>query len=780
MKEPEINFDLAKQFGLLEDEYVRIIQILGRTPSYTELGIFSVMWSEHCSYKNSILQLKTLPRSGGRLLVSAGEENAGLVDIGEGLAVAFKIESHNHPSAVEPHQGAATGVGGILRDIFTMGARPVAALNSLRFGKINCSHRDTENETEPPLNQRSEREIVRTKFLFKNVVKGIGDYGNCFGVPTVSGEIYFEECYQDNPLVNAMAVGIVKHEQTATAEASGIGNPVFIVGSSTGKDGIHGATFASEEISEESESKRPNVQVGDPFTEKLLLEATLEVIQSGAVVGIQDMGAAGITCSTSEMSAKGKCGMEINLDKVPLRDENMSAYEIMLSESQERMLVVIEKGKEKIAKDIFEKWDLNCVEIGKVIAEDRVKIFHKGKLEADVPAYELVLGGGAPVYIRDVKEPEYFKSKRSFDLNEIEEPLNMNEVLLKLMSAPNITNKKWVYEQYDTQVRTNTVILPGGDASVIRLKGTDKALSMKVDCNGRYVYLNPYKGGMAAVCESARNVVCTGAKPLAITNCLNFGNPYNPEVYYQFSEAIRGIGDACKILNTPVTGGNVSFYNQSKDYAVYPTPTIGMMGLIEDVSKIMTSYFKNENDAIFIVGQWLKIKSELSKVNPEEKNTDSNFPIGGSEYLNTVLNLVEGDAPDIDLNYEKRLQDFVLKLIEEGLINSAHDISDGGLAVALAESCVINRGNPIGCDINFKYTGRKDFQLFAETQSSIILSCDKANIKKITEIAKEFEMDFENIGETKGNRVKINTDIDIALREIDNAYFNSLSRIMEE
>jgi phosphoribosylformylglycinamidine synthase II len=785
MKEPEINFDLAKQFGLLEDEYERIIKILGRTPTYTELGIFSVMWSEHCSYKNSILQLKTLPRSGGRLLVSAGEENAGLVDIGDGLAVAFKIESHNHPSAVEPHQGAATGVGGILRDIFTMGARPIAALNSLRFGLITPLN--------PPFdkggNERSERGVERTKFLFKNVVKGIGDYGNCFGVPTVSGEVYFEECYQDNPLVNAMAVGIVKHDQTATAEASGIGNPVFIVGSSTGKDGIHGATFASEEISEESESKRPNVQVGDPFTEKLLLEATLEVIQSGAVVGIQDMGAAGITCSTSEMSAKGKCGMEINLDKVPLRDENMSAYEIMLSESQERMLVVIEKGKEQIAIDIFDKWDLNCVEIGKVIAEDRVKIFYNGKLEADVPAYELVLGGGAPVYVREVKEPEYLKSKRSFDLNKIEEPLNLNEVLLQLMSAPNITNKKWVYEQYDTQVRTNSVILPGGDASVIRLKGTDKALSMKVDCNGRYVYLNPYKGGMAAVCESARNVVCTGAKPLAITNCLNFGNPYNPEVYYQFTEAIRGIGDACKILETPVTGGNVSFYNQSKDYAVYPTPTIGMMGLIEDMNKVMTSYFKNENDAVLIIGQWAMVNSELS-IESIEKNKfqiqnsplreASKFQIGGSEYLNTIHNLVEGDAPDIDLNYEKRLQDFVLKIIAEGLTNSAHDISDGGIAVALAECCVMNRENPIGCEINFEYKGRKDFQLFAETQSSIIVTCDKSNFKKITDFAKEFEIDIANIGETKGSRFKINSDIDINLREIDNAYFNSLNRIMEE
>ncbi|HLT23719.1 MAG TPA: phosphoribosylformylglycinamidine synthase subunit PurL, partial [Ignavibacteria bacterium] len=452
MKYPEVNLEAAKEMGLIEEEYERVLKILGRTPTYTELGIFSVMWSEHCSYKNSIAQLKTLPREGGKLMVGAGEENAGLIDIGDGLGVAFKIESHNHPSAVEPYQGAATGVGGILRDIFTMGARPIAALNSLRFGKI------VENGT------ASKKETDRTKYLFRNVVKGIGDYGNCFGVPTVSGEVYFEECYQDNPLVNAMAVGIVKHNETTTATAMGVGNPVFIVGSSTGKDGIHGATFASEEISEKSEAKRPSVQVGDPFTEKLLVEATLEAIQSGVVVGIQDMGAAGITCSTSEMSAKGKCGMKINLDNVPLRDESMTAYEIMLSESQERMLVVVEKGKEKEATDIFEKWDLNCVQIGEVIAEDRVKVYHKGELEADVPADDLVLGGGAPVYIREQKEPEYLLVTRGFDMETIAEPSDYTETLLKLLTSPNIANKTWVYRQYDSQVRTNTVIMPGGDA----------------------------------------------------------------------------------------------------------------------------------------------------------------------------------------------------------------------------------------------------------------------------------------------------------------------------
>lgn len=744
MNYPKVELSVAKELGLTEEEYNRILEILGRVPTYTELGIFSVMWSEHCSYKNSILQLKTLPRSGKRLLVGAGEENAGLVDIGDGLAVAFKIESHNHPSAVEPHQGAATGVGGILRDIFTMGARPIAALNSLRFGKINSD--------EKAINDRS-------KFLFANVVGGIAHYGNCFGVPTVSGEVYFEECYQDNPLVNAMAVGIVKHNQTATAKASGIGNPVFIVGSSTGKDGIHGATFASEEISEESESKRPNVQVGDPFTEKLLLEATLELIQSGAVAGIQDMGAAGITCSTSEMSAKGNCGMKINLDLVPLRDSNMSGYEIMLSESQERMLVVVHKGHEETAKKIFDKWDLNCVQIGEVIEEPNIKIYHKGNLEADVPAEPLVLGGGAPVYKRETKEPLYFQQTRNFDFNNLPEPENYNEVLLKLLSSPNITNKKWVYTQYDTQVRTNTMLLPGGDASVVRIKGTQKALSMKVDCNGRYVYLNPYKGGMIAVCESARNVACTGAIPLAITNCLNFGNPYNPEVYYQFTEAIRGMGDACKMLETPVTGGNVSFYNQSKDYAVFPTPTIGMIGLLENYENMVTSNFKDEGDLIFLLGK-----------------TDNK--IDGSEYLNTFHNLIQGDAPEINLQEEKKLIDTLVEAAKCKILKSAHDISDGGLAIALAESCICDKNNQIGCKINFAYQSRKDFTLFNEAQGRAIISIEKKNLEVLKGICDKNNLKCLLIGETILNKFELNEEINVTLDSMNEAYFNSIENIM--
>jgi phosphoribosylformylglycinamidine synthase len=750
MAEPIVDFSLAQELGLNEEEYNRILGILGRVPTYTELGIFSVMWSEHCSYKNSILQIKTLPRSGGRLLVSAGEENAGLVDIGDGLAVAFKIESHNHPSAVEPYQGAATGVGGILRDIFTMGARPVASLNSLRFGKITSGNGENDKE-----------KLTRSKYLFKNVVKGIGDYGNCFGVPTISGEIYFEDCYHDNPLVNAMAVGIVKHNQTASATAKGEGNPVFIVGSSTGKDGIHGATFASEEISEESESKRPSVQVGDPFTEKLLLEATLEVIRSGAIIGIQDMGAAGITCSSSEMSAKGKCGMKLNLDLVPLRDKNMSAYEIMLSESQERMLLVAEKGKEQIVKDIFAKWDLNCVQVGEVIPEDRLIIHYKGKLEADVPADVLVLGGGAPVYKRETKKPEYLNGTMNFDPYSVKEPVRFTETFKKIFTSPNIANKKWVYEQYDTEVRTNTLLMPGGDASVLRIKHSDKCLSMKTDCNGRYVYLNPYKGGMIAVCESARNVVCTGAKPLAITNCLNFGNPYNPEVYYQFAEAIRGIGDACRKLDTPVTGGNVSFYNQSKEYAVYPTPVIGMLGLIENYRKVMTSYFKHDGDIIFLLG----------------KRCNN---IGGSEYLKVIHNQVAGDAPDIDLDEEQRLQNLTLELIEKELIKSAHDVSDGGLATALAECCVMNPNHLKGCKISFDYKYRKDFELFGESQSRIIISVDEDNINAICETADKYNIKVEEIGYTGGKCCIINNEISVPVSNLKSLYYETIENYMNE
>ena len=738
MKEPEVTLELAIEHGLNKEEYERILNILGRTPTFTELGIFSVMWSEHCSYKNSIAQLKTLPRSGGRLLVGAGEENAGLVDIGNGLAVAFKIESHNHPSAVEPYQGAATGVGGIMRDIFTMGARPIASLNSLRFGTLDDA---------------------RTRYLFAGVVKGIGDYGNSFGVPTVAGEVYFDESYKGNPLVNAMAVGIVKTNTFASAVAKGEGNPVMIVGSSTGRDGIHGATFASEELSEKSESKRPSVQVGDPFTEKLLLEASLEIIRKGYLIGIQDMGAAGISCSTSEMSAKGKSGMKIDLDKVPLREDGMSAYEIMLSESQERMLCVVKKGYEDRVRDVFEKWDLHCEIIGEVINDDKLFINYKGKLEAEMPPFELVLGGGAPVYVREQKEPSYIKDKRKFDLSSLPEPKDIQETFLKVFSSPNIASKRWVYEQYDSMVRTNTIVGPGCDSAVIYVKGTNKALAMKTDCNARYVFLNPREGAKIAVAESARNIVCSGGIPLAITNCLNFGNPYKPEIYWQFAEAIAGMGEACRFFDTPVTGGNVSFYNESPDRAVYPTPTIGMLGLVENLSYVTTSYFKNNGDLIYILGE---DKEEL----------------GGSEYLKVIHNKVEGNCPQLDLSVEKKLQNTVPELIRKKLINSAHDISEGGIVCALAECCIINEENKMGATVTVLVKSRKDFTYFSETQSRIIVSISKENKNEFEKVLHSFNQPFIQPGVVGGSSLSINDDIKVSLDELAGLYFNTISRIM--
>jgi phosphoribosylformylglycinamidine synthase len=740
MKEPEVTLELAIEHGLSEEEFERIKKILGRNPNYTELGCFSVMWSEHASYKNSIALLKTLPRSGKRLLVQAGEENAGLVDIGDGLAIAFKIESHNHPSAVEPYQGAATGVGGILRDIFTMGARPIAALDSLRFGNLDNP---------------------KTKYLLNGVIKGIGDYGNCFGVPTVAGEVYFEEAYQDNCLVNAMAVGIVKTNRIAKAVAKGKGNPVFIVGSSTGRDGIHGATFASVELTEESESRRSNVQVGDPFAEKLLLEATLEIIKKDLVVGIQDMGAAGIICSTSEMSARGKSGMRINLDLVPLRESGMTAYEILLSESQERMLVVGKKGCEEEIKKVFEKWDLQCVQIGEVIEEDLLEFYKDGKLVANIPASSLVLGGGAPVYYRESKKPEYIDKLSNVNFDDLPEIKDLNSVLLKLLSSPNITNKSWIYHQYDYTVGTNTVIKPGCDSAVIRIKKTNKAIAIKTDCNGRYVYLNPKRGTMIAVAEAARNVACSGAIPIAITNCLNFGNPYDPEIYWQFKEAIEGMREACIEFDTPVTGGNVSFYNESNNYTVYPTPVIGMLGLIEDVQYITSSYFKDEGDLIYLIG--------------ETKNE-----IGGSEFLKTIFNQVEGEIPEIDLKIEKKTIEILLRAIRSGFIKSAHDLSDGGLAVALAECCVMNRKKKIGAKVNLNIKFRSDFYLFSESQSRFIVTISPENQVEFEKLFDETPIKLEKIGIVEGKNLVINNLIDLSLDEIEDAYYNSFRRLMGE
>ncbi len=689
--ESGVSLALALEHGLSEEEYGWIQERLGRIPTLTELGIYSVMWSEHCSYKNSIAVLRTLPRTGDALLVEAGDENAGLVDIGDGLAVAFKIESHNHPSAVEPYQGAATGVGGIHRDIFTMGARPICALNSLRFGTLDSA---------------------RVRYLFDGVVRGIGDYGNAFGVPTVAGDVYFDSAYEGNPLVNAMSVGIVRVGRTASAIAKGVGNGVYIVGSSTGRDGIHGATFASEELSEESEKRRPSVQVGDPFTEKLLLEATLEALEAGVVAGIQDMGAAGLTCSSCEMSAKGKSGMVLDLDLVPVREEGMTPYEIMLSESQERMLIVCRPGQEAILESIFDKWDLHAVRIGHVTSDGRVRVFSGGALVANVPAEHLVLGGGAPVYEREVRCPAYLDTVRTVPQVKDVSSGEAKEALLVLMGSPNVASKRWVFEQYDTMVRTNTVVGPGpSDAALVRLKDSNKALAVKTDCNGRYVWLNPRRGGRIAVAEAARNVVCAGGRPVAVTNCLNFGNPYKPEIYWTFREAVGGIGDACRALGTPVTGGNVSFYNENPDGAVFPTPTIGMLGLVDDLAAHGTAAaFQKEGDSVFLLtpAAWCH-RGDLED-------------LGGTEYLTALCGQPVGDAPYMDLEEERAVQQAALALIRAGLVKSAHDVSDGGLAVCLAECAVFSDGLGAAIRLDADPGTRLDAVLFGEAQSRIVFT----------------------------------------------------------
>ncbi|MDZ7756590.1 phosphoribosylformylglycinamidine synthase subunit PurL [Rhodohalobacter sp.] len=739
-KEPEVTLDLAIEHGLNEEEYEMIKNFLGRTPTFTELGVYSVMWSEHCSYKNSILEIKKLPREGDQLLVDAGEENAGLVDIGDGLACAFKIESHNHPSAVEPYQGAATGVGGIHRDIFTMGARPVASLNSLRFGSM---------------------ENPRVRYLLDGVVRGISDYGNSFGIPTVGGEIYFDEAYEGNPLVNAMSVGIVKHGETASAIAHGIGNPVLIVGASTGRDGIHGATFASEEISEESEAKRPSVQVGDPFTEKLLLEASLEALKTGAVVGLQDMGAAGITSSSSEMTARGGEGMTLDLDKVPMREEGMTAYELLLSESQERMLVVAEKGREQEIIDVFEKWDLNAVVIGEVVEGNKLTYIKDGEVKAEIPADSLVLGGGAPQYERERKKPAYIDEVQNFDFSTIKHPEDVNESLLKVLASPNVASKRWVHEQYDTTVRTNTVNAPGAsDSGVIRIKGTKKGLAVKTDCNGRYVYLNPRKGGQIAVAESARNVVCSGAKPMAITNCLNFGNPYKPEVYWTFSEALGGMGDACRALNTPVTGGNVSLYNENPKGAIFPTPVIGMLGLIEDVDNhTMTPQFKKEGDVIYYLGADRK-------------------GLGGSEYINTVHGLTTGDAPELDLDMEVKLQQSVLNLIHNKTVNAAHDVSDGGLSITLAEMAI---HSGLGADVSLKKMSGELYELlFSEAQSGIVVTVSKEKVSELEKAMTDSGVPYHVLGTVSGETLTINQSVNLPVAKLTEVYESTIPNAMEQ
>lgn len=710
----EITYSTAEKLGLTKEEFEKIIEILGRIPNFTELSAYSVMWSEHCSYKNSIKWLKTLPREGSRLLVKAGEENAGLMDIGDGLGVVFKIESHNHPSAIEPFQGAATGVGGIHRDIFTMGARPVATLNSLRFGNI-------ENE--------------KMRHLLNGVVQGIGHYGNCFGVPTVGGEIYFEDCYHTNPLVNAMSAGIVRIGDTVSATAVGKGNPVFIAGSATGKDGMGGAAFASADITENSAEDLPAVQVGDPFQEKKLLEACLEVIKTGAVVGMQDMGAAGIICSSAETSAKGGVGMNIYLDNVPTRQKGMKAWELLLSESQERMLLTVEKGREKEVTSVFEKWDLPCQQIGEVTDGEMLRFYMNEKLEAEMPAESLVLGGGAPVYDRKYTVPEYFKKINEFDAAGIPVPEDLKLIAEQIISLPSIASKKWIYEQYDSMVgAANLNTNAPSDASVVAIHGTKKALALTTDCNSRYVFANPFIGCMIAVSEAARNIVCSGGIPLGVTNCLNFGNPYDPEVYYQFVESIKGMTEACKKFNTAVTGGNVSFYNQSPSGPVYPTPVIGMVGLLEDFEIKMTLDFKNEGDVIYLLGK-----------NPEDFNC--------SEYLHKICDVAYSPAPYFNLEEEFRLHMAVSSLIKAKIIQSAHDLSEGGLFVTLAESGFQRN---LGFTVNKQAGGtRSDAHWFGEAQGRVIVSVSPG---KIADLESSLSVPFEKVGTVTSGEIVIDGD----------------------
>ncbi|WP_124728614.1 phosphoribosylformylglycinamidine synthase subunit PurL [Staphylospora marina] len=722
---------LYREIGMNDEEFARVEQILGRLPNWTEIGIYSVMWSEHCSYKNSKPLLRRFPTTGPRVLQGPGE-GAGVIDIGDGQAVVFKIESHNHPSAIEPFQGAATGVGGIIRDVFSMGARPIALLNSLRFGQLDSP---------------------RVRYLFERVVAGIAHYGNCIGIPTVGGEVMFDACYEGNPLVNAMCVGILNHEDLQKGIAKGPGNPVIYVGASTGRDGIHGATFASEELSEESEEKRPAVQVGDPFMEKLLLEACLEMVEKGILIGIQDMGAAGLTCSSAEMSAKGGHGMDLDLDKVPQREAGMTPYEIMLSESQERMLVVVEAGREQEVIDICDKWGLQSAVIGRVTEGNRYRIFHRGDLVADIPVNTLV--DDAPCYVREPKVPAYHEEYARVCPEEGLGHVSPDEALLKLISSPDLGSKRYVWEQYDHMVRTGTAVRPGSDAAVVVVRGTEKALAMSTDGNGRYVYLDPQTGGRIAVAEAARNVVCSGAEPLGVTDCLNFGNPEKPEVYWQLSEAITGMADACRTLETPVVGGNVSLYNETKGEAIHPTPIVGMVGLVEKLEHITTQEFKQPGDVILLFGETF---AEL----------------GGSKLQHAFTGKVCGRPPVCDLEKEKAVQRAVLEAIRSGLVRSAHDLADGGLAVALAESCI---GGGWGADVSLETDLTPLIHLFSESQSRILLTAAPERAEELEKIAGKHGVPVFRIGHVtkeKSLRIRVNGE-PVIHRSVD-----ELTRLWEE
>ncbi|ABY91829.1 phosphoribosylformylglycinamidine synthase subunit PurL [Thermoanaerobacter sp. X514] len=726
-----------RELGLTDEEYEKIISILGREPNITEIGMYSVMWSEHCAYKNSKPLLKYLPTKGERVIQGPGE-NAGVLDIGDNLAVVMKIESHNHPSAIEPYQGAATGVGGIIRDIFTMGARPIALLDSLRFGIPDDK---------------------RTKYLIENVVAGIADYGNCIGIPTVGGDTYFEESYKGNPLVNAMCVGIVEKDKIKKGIAKGIGNPVMIVGATTGRDGIGGASFASQELSEESEEKRPSVQVGDPFMEKLLLEACLELFETDAVVAIQDMGAAGLTSSSCEMASRGGVGMEIDLDKVPLREKGMTPYEIMLSESQERMLVVVEKGKEEDVQKVFKKWGLNAATIGKITDDGMIRVIKEGKIVAEVPAKSLA--EDAPQYIREEEVPKWQEDVNKLNINEVKPPEDMNKALKDVISSLNVASKEWIYSQYDYMVRTDTAITPGMDAAVVRIKGTKKAIALTTDCNGRYCYLDPYIGSQIAVAEAARNLCMVGAKPIGVTDCLNFGNPEKKEIYWQLKNSIFGIAKACETLQIPVVSGNVSLYNENEEGAIYPTPVIGMAGLIEDVSKICTMDFKKERDVIIILGE-------------------NKGEIGGSEYLKVCFGMVKGQPPQIDLEEEKRLQELVLKLIEEGLINSSHDISEGGFAAALVESAISGKK---GAKISLQTSLREDVELFSESPPRALITVSPEKVEEVLKIAYEYQVPAQKVGVVEGKKIAIEVNgkkiIDLPLEVLEESWRGRIKWEME-
>jgi phosphoribosylformylglycinamidine synthase len=741
--DPEITPELVADHGLSPDEYQRILNILGRAPTFTELGVFSAMWSEHCGYKNSKRMLRLLPTQAPWVIQGPGE-NAGVIDIGDGYALAFKIESHNHPSAVEPYQGAATGVGGILRDIFTMGARPIAVLDSLRFGDLDSG---------------------RVRYLFSGVVAGVGDYGNCMGIPNIGGETVFDRGYEGNPIVNAMCLGLMKHEELIKAVASGDGSPLMAVGARTGRDGIHGATFASEELSEDSdESSRPQVQVGDPFTEKLLLEASLELIASGAISGIQDMGAAGITSSASEMAGRGGSGVDIDVALVPVRELGMTPYEILLSESQERMLVVAKPGMESEVHRILEKWELEAATIGRVTDHGRFRVLEAGTVVADIPA--LPLTEGCPTYEREGVEGEDVKALRAMDLSQHAAPRgDLTGLFMKMVGSPNIASKQWVHRQYDTTVRTSTAVRPGGDAGVVRIRGTRRAVAATTDCNGRFVYLEPRKGAHIAMAEAARNLVCVGALPSAITNNLNFGNPLKPHIYYQFREAVLGMAEACQLFETPVTGGNVSFYNETDGRAIYPTPVIGMVGVVEDVDHVTGHAFADVGDAILLLGE----------------NTGE---LGGSEYLYVTAGLVAGTPPAVDLLAERRLQRAVLALIQTGKVRSAHDCGDGGLASTLAESAVGTGEAPLGVDVTLDEDLPPVAVLFGEAQGRVVLSCAPEHAEGLLELAAEHDVPARRIGTVTapeaGFRMALrHGQVAADVNAVNQAYFGAIPAIMD-